>query len=129
MPKVKEKRLLRLCYEALMIQKNLFIIDNEKNMILYYLLNKNNKIFNIHSILKYTNQEQMNNEIKVILKEDFNNYLNERNISIYNQSQKILLNGQKIGLFYSLIFNKLNKNQINISDINENINKIKNKIF
>ena len=123
----ERERLLRLCYEALMIQKNLFIIDNEKNMILYYLLNKNNKIFNIHSILKYTNQEQMSNEIKVILKEDFNNYLNERNISIYNQSQKILLNGQKIGLFYSLIFNKLNKNQINISDINENINKIKNK--
>jgi hypothetical protein len=62
----------------------------------------------------------------MIIKEDFYKYLKERNITIYNTSQNILLNGQKIGYFYSLIFKNLNNNKINTSDINENINIIKN---
>jgi len=122
----ERKRLLNLCYEALMIQNYLIITYKEKNLILYYLFFKDYQIFKMQYILKYSNQININEEIDLILKEDFYNYLKKRNISIYNSKQEIILNGQKIGCFYSLIFENLNKNKIISSDTDENKNNILN---
>jgi hypothetical protein len=71
----------------------------------------------------------MNNEIEMILKKNFYNYLKERNISIYKSCQKICFSGgEKVGYFYPLSNdfkrNGIDENTINIiKKVKENKNK------
>ena len=71
----------------------------------------------------------MNNEIEMILKKNFYNYLKERNIFIYKSCQTIcFIGGEKVGYFYSLN-NDFKRNGIDeitiniIKKVKENKNK------
>ena len=122
-------RFLKLSYEELKIKNGLLIKDKEENRILYCQHWRDNNLFNIKYILKYLNQVCMNNEIEMILKKNFYNYLKERNIFIYKSCQTIcFIGGEKVGYFYSLN-NDFKRNGIDeitiniIKKVKENKNK------